>query len=58
MGDVSGHGMKDELRAAYYSASLRTLVSTMNSSGAKVISYCAWSLIDAFEFTGGLMGVR
>ncbi|KAE8746830.1 hypothetical protein FOCC_FOCC006468, partial [Frankliniella occidentalis] len=53
-GDVSGHGMKDELRAAYYSASLRTLVSTMNSCGAKVISFCAWSLIDAFEFTGGM----
>ncbi|KAK3907573.1 Cyanidin 3-O-glucoside 7-O-glucosyltransferase (acyl-glucose) [Frankliniella fusca] len=53
-GDVTGHGTKDQLRAAYHSVSLRTLVSTINSFGVKVISYCAWSLIDAFEWTGGM----
>ncbi|KAJ1530252.1 hypothetical protein ONE63_005175 [Megalurothrips usitatus] len=52
-GDTSGHGVHDHQRAAYYSASLRTLVATVKDYGVKVLAYCAWSLIDSYEFTAG-----
>ncbi|XP_026290776.1 myrosinase 1-like [Frankliniella occidentalis] len=50
-GDCLGHGKKDQLRAAYHSAFLRELVITMTEFKIEVLAYCAWSLIDAWEFT-------
>ncbi|XP_034234308.1 cyanidin 3-O-glucoside 7-O-glucosyltransferase (acyl-glucose)-like isoform X2 [Thrips palmi] len=46
-------GSNDELRAPYFSAFLRTMVSTIKEFNIKVIAYCAWSLIDSFEWSAG-----
>ncbi|KAJ1528950.1 hypothetical protein ONE63_007318 [Megalurothrips usitatus] len=52
-GDINGYGVHDHQRAAYHSAALRTLVTTVKDFGVKVLAYNAWSLIDSFEFTAG-----
>ncbi|XP_034256691.1 putative beta-glucosidase 6 [Thrips palmi] len=44
---------RNDIKAAYHSAYLRMLVKTVKEFDIKVIGYTAWSLIDAFEFTGG-----
>ncbi|XP_034230000.1 beta-glucosidase 22-like isoform X2 [Thrips palmi] len=49
----SGAGLQDHDRAAYFSVNLRNLVSTIRDYGVKVWVYCAWSLIDAFEWSAG-----
>ncbi|XP_052129397.1 lactase/phlorizin hydrolase-like isoform X2 [Frankliniella occidentalis] len=46
-------GVHDNQRAAYHSAFLRTLVSTVKQYSVSVLAYSAWSLIDSFEFSGG-----
>ncbi|XP_026277116.1 myrosinase 1 [Frankliniella occidentalis] len=53
LGDSLGMGKKDHLRASYHSAYMRTLVSTMKVFKVDVFAYCAWSLIDSFEWSAG-----
>ncbi|KAK3920467.1 Beta-glucosidase 5 [Frankliniella fusca] len=52
-GDVLGLGVHDMQRAAYHSAFLRMLVTTIKQYNVSVVAYSAWSLIDSFEFSGG-----
>ncbi|XP_034250034.1 myrosinase 1-like isoform X2 [Thrips palmi] len=52
-GDASQLGTKDRIRGVYFSAFLRTLVTTMKEYSIKVIGYCAWSLIDSYEWSAG-----
>ncbi|KAK3924750.1 Cyanidin 3-O-glucoside 7-O-glucosyltransferase (acyl-glucose) [Frankliniella fusca] len=52
-GDVLGLGVHDKQRAAYHSAFLRMLVTTVKNYDVSVIAYSAWSLIDSFEFSAG-----
>ncbi|KAK3922693.1 Beta-glucosidase 30 [Frankliniella fusca] len=46
-------GMNEQLRYAYYSAYLRSLVSTVHEFGVNVLGYCVWSLLDNFEWSNG-----
>ncbi|KAK3919158.1 Cyanidin 3-O-glucoside 7-O-glucosyltransferase (acyl-glucose) [Frankliniella fusca] len=46
-------GMDEQFRYAYYSAFLRSLVSTVNDFKVNVLAYCVWSLIDTFEWSAG-----
>ncbi|XP_034232152.1 putative beta-glucosidase 6 [Thrips palmi] len=52
-GDMMGMGLHDKTRAAYFSAYLRSLVTTVKDYGVQVLAYSAWSLLDSFEFSGG-----
>ncbi|XP_034240731.1 beta-glucosidase 1A-like [Thrips palmi] len=53
LGDAMHLGKHDEMRAAYHSAYLRTLVKTVKDFSVDIIGYCAWSLIDSFEWSAG-----
>lgn len=53
MGDIGHFGKHDEIRAAYFSAHLRTLVKTVKEFDVDMLGYCAWSLIDCFEWSAG-----
>ncbi|XP_034247964.1 myrosinase 1-like [Thrips palmi] len=46
-------GVHDHLRAVYHSAFMRSMVSTIHEFGTKIIGYCAWSLIDSYEWSKG-----
>ncbi|KAE8747129.1 hypothetical protein FOCC_FOCC006127, partial [Frankliniella occidentalis] len=50
IGDKNMTGVEDHMRAVYHSVFLRSLVSSMKEFGVRVIAYCAWSLIDSFEW--------
>ncbi|KAK3925415.1 Vicianin hydrolase [Frankliniella fusca] len=53
IGDSRNVGKKDHLRASYHSAYLRALVTTMKEFNVPVRGYCAWSLIDSYEWGSG-----
>ncbi|XP_026276465.1 uncharacterized protein LOC113205169 isoform X2 [Frankliniella occidentalis] len=53
VGDKNMAGVEDHKRAVYYSAFLRSMVSAVRELGVRVIGYCAWSLIDSFEWSQG-----
>ncbi|KAJ1531386.1 hypothetical protein ONE63_000067 [Megalurothrips usitatus] len=55
-GDTLGLGINDDLRAAYHSASLRSLIRSMNEYGINVLGYYVWALLDVFEFSAGYSG--
>lgn len=46
-------GTDDRKRAVYLSSYMRSLIGAVHDYGVKVIAYCTWSLIDAFEWSGG-----
>ncbi|KAE8738497.1 hypothetical protein FOCC_FOCC016021 [Frankliniella occidentalis] len=50
IGDFSNMGKKDHHRSTYHSAFMRTLLTTMKKFKVDVIAYCAWSLIDSYEW--------
>ncbi|KAK3927776.1 Sodium-independent sulfate anion transporter [Frankliniella fusca] len=52
-GDSTNVGKHDHIRASYHSAYMRTMVTTMKEFDIPVIGYCAWSLIDSFEWSAG-----
>ncbi|KAJ1523245.1 hypothetical protein ONE63_001127 [Megalurothrips usitatus] len=52
-GDSVGYGLHDHQRAAYHSAFLRSVVTSVKDFGVEVLAYSAWSLVDSFEFTAG-----
>ncbi|XP_034245357.1 myrosinase 1-like [Thrips palmi] len=49
--DVENLGLRDGRRAVYHSAYLRTLIKTMKAFDVPVLGYCAWSLVDAYEWS-------
>ncbi|XP_026278216.2 uncharacterized protein LOC113206368 [Frankliniella occidentalis] len=53
VGDSSNMGKKDQRRSVYHSAYMRTLLTTMKEFKVDVIAYCAWSLIDSYEWSAG-----
>ncbi|KAK3908003.1 Cyanidin 3-O-glucoside 7-O-glucosyltransferase (acyl-glucose) [Frankliniella fusca] len=46
-------GSNDKERAVYLSSYMRSLVGAHHDFGVKLMGYCAWSLIDAFEWSAG-----
>ncbi|KAK3923913.1 Cyanidin 3-O-glucoside 7-O-glucosyltransferase (acyl-glucose), partial [Frankliniella fusca] len=52
-GDIDNHGTEDNARAVYHSAFMRSMISAVRDFGVRVIGYCAWSLVDSFEWSAG-----
>lgn len=54
IGHAKMRGVHDRQRAYYHSTFMRAMVSTIHDFGTKIIGYCAWSLIESYEWRWGL----